>query len=215
MRYKGIIFDFDGTLLDSIHEGLNRFVLIAQSFGLVVDEMMLAKVRSVWGASGYTMVPACWPDVNLNEFLDAWEEFDTLHPIAAFPGARETIDALSQEFHLSICTARGRSTHAQLRFHAIDQYFGFVCTRHDSERAKPHPESIVPLLHHYARHEIFPQDLVIVGDSVHSDYALARGVGIDFIAVTSGNNSRNDFLDAGVDMDHIIDSVCDLSDILK
>lgn len=115
---------------------------------------------------------------------------------------------------MSILTSRDQSTHFQLQFHGLDSLFSFVCTLEDSHAPKPNPSSIEPLLRDYERHGILLNDLVFVGDSVHSDYGLAQAIGMDFIAVTWGVNTRNDFLAAGMDPRYIIDTIEDLPHIL-
>ena len=53
-RWKGIVFDFDGTLLDSVHEGMKRFIRIADELGLPTTEMIRAKIRRLWRKTGPT-----------------------------------------------------------------------------------------------------------------------------------------------------------------
>ena len=79
---------------------------------------------------------------------------------------------------------------------------------------KPHPESIRPLVESYGQRGIAHHELVVVGDSVHSDLAVARAAGIDFVAVTCGTNSRAEFIAAGVDERLILDSIADLPALL-
>lgn len=131
-------------------------------------------------------------------------------PIALFPGVADILVALAQHVPLSLLTARSWSTHAQMRFHGIREHFCFVCTLDDSPISKPHPESIRPLLKQYSQRGIELRDLALVGDSVRMDYALACALGTDFIALTWGSNSRNDFLVAGLDASCIIDTLEEL-----
>ncbi len=211
MRYKGAIFDFDGTLLDSVSEGRRRFLSVAESLGLSVSEEAREEVRKLWGAPGYMLVQTCWPDMDWNTFMHEWETFDRAHPIGLFPGAKEVVEQLSVRLRLSMLTSRSWSTRFQLAHHGIESFFSFVYTLDDCPEQKPHPRSAEKLLDDYRKHHgIERHDLVLVGDSIHSDYGLARAVGMDFIAVSWGNNTREDFLQAGVASGRIVDSLDDL-----
>lgn len=210
-RWKGVVFDFDGTLLDSTQEGLSRFIQIAINLDLEVNDDMIAIVKRMWGSPGHVLVSTCWPHVSREIFMREWETFDSINSIALFPGVADTLAVLAQHISLSVLTARSWSTHAQMRFHGIREHFRFVCTLDDSPMPKPHPESIRPLLEQYRKYSIELNELVLVGDSVRTDYALACALGIDFIGLTWGSNSCNDFLAAGVDEKCIIDTIKDLS----
>ncbi|TSC67496.1 MAG: hypothetical protein G01um101466_698 [Parcubacteria group bacterium Gr01-1014_66] len=213
-RIKGIVFDFDGTLLDSTREGLNRFIQIATNLGLEVNDEMIATIKNMWGVPGHILIAECWPHMSSEMFMHEWETFDSVHPIALFPGVENVLADIAQRVSLSLLTARSWSTHAQLRLHGIHEHFCFVCTLDDSPMSKPHPESIKPVLEHYHESGIGLNNLVFVGDSVRADYALARALGIDFIALTWGSSSRSDFLAAGLDNSCIIDTLEDLPPIL-
>ncbi len=213
--YKGIVFDFDGTLIDSQHEGLKRFLGIAASLGLSISDDNVAQIRRLWGVPGYVLVQTCWPDMPVDVFMDQWEVLDRENPLLLFSETKNILERLCLQFSLSILTSRGRgSTHFHLQYHRIKSLFSFICTLDDSSVPKPNPCSIEPLLRQYERCGIMVNDLIFVGDSIHSDYGLARAIGIDFIAVTWGVNTHNDFLAAGLDPRYIIDTIEDLPRIL-
>lgn len=215
-RWKGVVFDFDGTLLSSHLTGRERFINIAVSLNLPVSEIILDHIKKMWGAPGYVLIQTSWPDACTQDFMHQWETFDSKNPLSLFPGTREMVQTLSTTRHISLLTSRSWSTHFQLRHHAIDSFFSFVCTLEDSPAPKPDPRSIEPLLHLYGvHHRIGLKDLVLVGDSVQSDYELARIIGMDFIAVSWGNNTREDFLAAGVKQCNIVDSIDHLLCILN
>lgn len=213
-KWKGIIFDFDGTLLNSYGEGMRRFCAVAVSLGLPVSEHTIARIKKIWGVPGHILVQTCWPEVSMDTFMGAWETFDSIHPISLFPGVQDLTRQLSLHMPLSILTSRGRSTHFQLRCNNLEPLFSFICTLDDSSVPKPHPQSIEPLIRQYGRRGIAAEDLVFIGDSVGSDYELARALGMDFIAVTWGNNTRDDFIAAGLDARYIIDAIEDLSRLI-
>lgn len=213
-RWKAIIFDFDGTLLDSTREGIGRFTKIAVSLGLKVTDVMRAEARAIWGMPGHVMVERFWPDMHTAIFMHAWEEYDCVNQINLFPGVKETIETLSRLLSLSILTSRSHSAPVQLRLHGMEEYFDSICTINDCPAPKPDPRSMEPLLAHYAQLDIKKDHLLLVGDSVHSDYGLARAAQMDFIALTWGNNSREDFLNARLDDRCIIDTIEDLPHII-
>ena len=214
-RWKGVVFDFDGVLLDSRSVGCERFAEIARSLHLPIFDDTVERIKKIWGAPASVLVTACWPDTCVDTFMRQWEKLDGTYPIALFPGTKEAVELLSSQFVLSILTSRGRSTHFQMQYHVIGQLFSFVCTLDDSPAPKPHSSSIDPLLDLYSEHHNLSLcDLVLVGDSVHSDYGLARAISMDYIAASWGNNSREDFLAAGLPAEYVADSMEHLLQIL-
>ena len=216
MKKKGIIFDFDGTIIDSTHEGVELCCKVAAIHKLPVPDGMKEYIRTLWGKPAHELIKICWPTANGEEFLKDWQELDSQHPISIFPGVKKVLPILAQKYTLSILTSRGKkATHTQLAFHDLHPLFSYVYALEDCPVPKPDPKSIFPLLQKYEESGIGKDALLIVGDSVYADMALARAVDIDFIGVTWGHSSREDFETAGVRKERITDSADELVGIIR
>jgi len=71
------------------------------------------------------------------------------------------------------------------------------------------------LIKDYERHGTTKDHLVIVGDSIYSDYPLALQVKIDFIGVTWGHSAKEDFIRAGLKEKYILDSMTELLPLIE
>ena len=100
-RWKGVVFDFDGTLIDSVHEGRERFLRVASDLGLATTGITQAQIQQLWGVPGHILVETCWPDTCAQAFVDYWETFDSIHEISVFPGVKETLTLLAERLQLS------------------------------------------------------------------------------------------------------------------
>ena len=156
-----------------------------------------------------------WPTANVKEFLKTWEKLDSQQPISIFPGVKKVLPILAQSYILSILTSRHKkAAHTQLAFHDLHPLFTFIYALEDCPVPKPDPKSVSSLLQKYKDSGIGKGALVIVGDSVYADMGLARAVDIDFIGVTWGHSSRQDFQNAGVHKERVADSAEELARII-
>jgi len=99
-----------------------------------------------------------------------------------------------------VATNRSTTIGEVLETHGISKYFDMVVSSLDVERPKPHPESLLKILHFFG---IGPKQAFYVGDSV-LDSQTARAAGVVFISY------KDDRLDADhhvVSLDQILDVV--------
>jgi HAD superfamily hydrolase (TIGR01509 family) len=216
LRVKGIIFDVDGTLADSIGFFYEVALEILRLAGAppVSQEQVFALMRLGDAAPLEKLFPADFPNPSetLKRITDE-RMHDWMHhyhnETKAIPGSIELLhDLHAQGIQLGIATSSGRA----LPF--LDQWgvrhlFDGIVGREDVESRKPHPEPILKCLNHLA---LDPHDVTYVGDSI-IDIRAGKAAGVSTIGVLTGT-SPHDILHQE-DPDHILESVAALLHILE
>lgn len=199
-----VVFDLDGTLLDSrgdIVAAINHALLTtgrspqpAQAIVRLVGDG--ARVLCARAAK----IPEDAPETDevLRLFLDYYRE----HPLAFTrwaPGALEAIEALSsmENMALGICTNKHRSTtEVVLRALGIEDRFAVIVAGGDTKERKP---DAAPLLLAAQRLGAKPAAVVMVGDGPQ-DIHCARNAGTWAVAVESGFSAVETLVQAGPDV---------------
>jgi pyrophosphatase PpaX len=185
VRFAVVLFDFDGTVVDSGEMIVASMRHAARTvLGLdIPDEELRAHVG---GAGLRDQMLALAPD-RVEELVEVYRVHneplhDDLRCCAGFP---ETLGRLRAEGRkLGIVTAKRRAT-VQLAFDRLplERYFDVVVASEDTERHKPDP---APILLALERLEARPEETAYVGDSPF-DVAAANAAGVFSIAVAWGN----------------------------
>jgi len=210
MEIKAVIFDVDGTLIDSRQHHLESTAMVAKHMGLPVpaDEEIL----ETFGMPAERYVGKFWPDLNLKDFDSAYVSCGFRRKkIPAVPGAKETVDILSRNRFIGIITNR-RSFSLKRRFMDIGiqlEIFDFVQTVDCAPAIKPDPRVFNTVLSLLERgHRLLKQQILYVGDTL-IDFEAARGAGLPFVAILDGGASGEKFLNAGLSKERIM-SIRDL-----
>jgi len=185
MRFPVVLFDLDGTLVDSGAIILSSFkhatqTVLRRDFP---DEHILA---AVGGSNLIEQMRRLDPD-RVNELIAAYRKHnEPLHSeLLPCNGILRVLDALRREGRrLGIVTAKRRETLA-LAFRAVPDLgtFDVVVTSDDTELYKPHPE---PILRALDLLEAGPGDSAYVGDSTF-DVRAGNAAGVFTVAVGWGN----------------------------
>lgn len=179
MRYKNIIFDIDGTLLDTVFAdltGLREALLDAFGIDYPISELQGALgVPSIDILRKYNI-----PEGDIPRLIQRWEDgiqrnFDS---VSLFPGIRETVTRLETEgFELGIVTSKTQKEFAtDFPQFGIAEMFGVIITADDTLKHKPFPE---PLLKYLEYAGASAEQSIYIGDSVY-DLQSAKDAGIDF-----------------------------------
>jgi pyrophosphatase PpaX len=183
MRYETVLFDLDGTLIDSgamilaSMRHATRTVLKRE----IPDEELLARV----GSSLVEEMRAL-DESRVDELIRVYREHNEplhrdLQPCAGVLDLLPTLRAEGRR--LGIVTAKRRAT-VELAFAVLplEEYFDVLVTAEDTEHHKPHPE---PLLLALERLSSRPELTAYVGDSPF-DVRAAKAAGVAAVAVTWG-----------------------------
>lgn len=177
MGYKHIVFDIDGTMIDTKQEVLLSLRdTLKELTGEARDQDSLEFVLGIPGEDALRQLPVEDPAEALklwNRNMDRYR-----HTVQVFPGIRKLLHNLVEAgYELGIITSEtGAEMEAEFIPFGIHGYFGTVVNADDTEGHKPSPE---PLLKYMELTGVSARELLYLGDSVY-DAQCAKGAGVDF-----------------------------------
>jgi pyrophosphatase PpaX len=195
VRFPVVLFDLDGTLIDSgpiILASMQHAAQTVLGREIAADEL----ARSIGGQGLVTQMEALDPD-RVEELVEAYRlHNDPLHEtLVAFAGMVEVVPRLkAQGRKLGIVTAKRHRTVALAldRFPWLGDQFDVVVAHEDTERHKPDPE---PVLAAVDRLHARPAQAAYVGDSPF-DIRAAKSAGAFAVAVGWGGIHSDETLRA-------------------
>jgi len=194
-HYRHIIFDWDGTLIDSIPRIVDCFhkSFAALSLALLPDERIKSLIGLPLANAFKTLVPKASEDT-ASHFVDIYRDFwrDPQLPLSPlFPGVEDLLDALAQMgIVLAIATGKSREgLERELDFHNL--HHRFRATRCAGEvQPKPQPDMLLQLV---AELTADPKQTLMIGDTT-LDLDMANNAGIAAVAVTSGGHPKSELM---------------------
>ncbi len=182
---KNIIFDMDGTLIDSSEAITNSVNFVRSQIGLPpIDKETVTK--------NINLPDADLPKIfyNTNEYREEHRELFRKHyhnecitNIKLYPGIKEVLEILSKDFTLSIATnASDFFAIKMLKYLKIENHFQTVLGRNNVENVKPHPEIVEKTLNLLNGKK---ENSLLIGDS-EKDELTAKNAKIKFIFVEWG-----------------------------
>ncbi len=219
-RPRAILFDLDGTLLDTV--GDIRFALNQALADRALAPVGADVVRTLIGRgapalieralahAGETATPETQKTV-LARFLVHYAELQASggSTATAYPGAVQTIAQLAAAgFGLGVVTNKSRHLAVAALELAGLAAIPLVVGGDTCQRRKPHPE---PLLYACNALGVSPAEALMVGDSVN-DVVAARAAGIPVVCVPYGYNEGED--PRALPCDGILERLSDLGDFL-
>lgn len=176
-KYKCIIFDLDGTMLDT--EEMNLIPLqklIKEELGKDLEYDDLLKYRAYAGKKTLKLLGfkdieksyAKWVK-SVNEYKDGAKLYDGFH---------EVIKSLDENGILCGISSSKMKEQYEIDFFktGLQGYMKSVVLAEDTDNHKPHPE---PLLKAVEILDIDPKESLYIGDTI-ADYKAAKSAGMDF-----------------------------------
>jgi phosphoglycolate phosphatase len=195
MKYELIVFDWDGTLLDSAGAIVQAIQASCRDLGLAVPDDNRA--RHVIGLGLVDAMRHAVPDLKIDQYqamVDRYR-FHYLagdHELTLFDGVPQMLERLSAAGHiLAIATGKSRvGLDRALEHSGLHQLF--QATRCADEcHSKPHPQMLEELT---AEFGIAVTSTVMIGDTSH-DLLMARNARVDALAVTYGAHPHDHLLE--------------------
>ena len=179
---KGILFDLDGTLVDSLNLTFKGFNEVFQTYGQPPKTPQ--EILGLFGPGEVKIFEKCVGAENAQQALEQFVHYTRSRVSEAplFDGAREVLETCERlGLKIGIVTGRGReSADLILKHHGIRHHFPIVVTHDDVSSSKPSPEGIHLALKHL---ELSPEQAVYVGD-MWMDVRAAKRAGCRAISAT-------------------------------
>lgn len=198
---KLVVFDCDGTLVDSQHM---IFAAMQRSFGdlgMVTPEK--DKVRRIVGlglVEGMeVLAPGLAPEAHIDladRYKAAFREIratsERREPL--FPGIREALERLSgSNYLLGVATGKSRvGLAATLEVHELAGYFATLQTADDAP-GKPHPGMLEQAMDETG---VVPENTLMIGDTTF-DMQMAKHAGVASLGVGWGYHPPDELKSAG------------------
>jgi phosphoglycolate phosphatase len=187
---KLVLFDVDGTLMDSQHMICAAMDLAYRGQGLVCPQP--GAVRAIIGLSLENAMRqlAAGADHPIDGLVASYKQaFTTMRQAGTwkaplYPGARDAIERLRQRDDVVMGVATGKSRRgvaAMVETHGLEGVFVTVQTA-DTAPSKPHPGMVLDAMRETG---IAPANTVVIGDTVF-DMQMAKSAGASAIGVAWG-----------------------------
>lgn len=185
-KYKHILFDIDGTLIDTEEAILQSLRdTVRELLHKDIEKQELKFALGIPGSAALRKLGI----TNTERANDRWNEHLLKYKsrIRLFDGIPELLSSLKTNgCKLGIVTSKTRNEYAAdfaAPFFALSDYFGTVICVEDAARPKPFPD---PLLTYLNTAHIHAGDAVYIGDTVY-DSQCAKNAGLDFGLAAWGN----------------------------
>jgi len=183
---KAVIFDIDGTLVDSVDLHARAWQETFRHFG---KEIPFKDVRRQIGKGGDQLMPVFFTKEEIDRFGEEMEEFrgdlykrEYLSQVRAFPQTRELFERISADGKRIALASSAKEDELDTyqKLARIEDLVEKETSADDAEKSKPHPDIFEAALAQLA--DIEPEEAVVVGDTPYDAEAagkiLLRTVGV-------------------------------------
>jgi phosphoglycolate phosphatase len=212
-KYKLVIFDWDGTLMDSISRIVSSMQAAAEHCQLTIPSAK--SVKDIIGLSLPKALELLFPGASSSQITALVGQYQfqyvegDITPAPLFEHALPLLKVLNENNRLvAVATGKGRQGLQRVLSATQTEQFFHASRCADEALSKPDPQMLLSLL---TELNIAPEQAVMIGDASH-DMKMAQAAGIDRIGITLGVHNR-DVLSQYQPI-AIVDSLAELQQIL-
>jgi pyrophosphatase PpaX len=193
---RAVLFDWDGTLVNSAEASYRCYVRLFESFGIVFDRSSFERTYSPNWYRTYVdmgLAESCWAEADAR-----WLDYYAQEESRLIPGAEQALRRVRDAgLRQGLVTSGERQRVArELTSLDLDGYFSAVVCAEDARMKKPHPEALLIALE---RLSVRADEAAYVGDSPE-DVAMARTAGVYAVGIPGGFPNREALRAAGPDL---------------
>ncbi len=197
---KAVIFDIDGTLVDSVDLHARAWQEAFRHFG---KEIPFEQVRHQIGKGGDQLMPVFFSKEELNDFGDEMEKYrgelfkrDYLPQVRAFPHVRELFQKIKDDgLHLALASsAKQEELEEYKKIANIEDLVEEETSADDADKSKPHPDIFEAAMERLG--DIEPDEAIVVGDTPY-DAEAAGKINLRTIGVLCGGFPEAELKAAG------------------
>jgi len=197
---KAVIFDIDGTLVDSVDLHAQAWKEAFKQFG---KDVPYQQVRHQIGKGGDQLMPVFFSREELEEFGEEMEEYrgkiykrDYLPRVRAFPGVRELFIKIKEDGKRIALASSAKEEELKVykKIAQIEDLVEEETSADDADRSKPHPDIFKAALEQLK--DVSVNEAVVVGDTPY-DAEAAGKLRLRTIGVRCGGFPEEELLAAG------------------
>lgn len=193
--YQLIIFDWDGTLMDSIGRIVSSMQATAATLQLPIP--LAEAVRDIIGLSLKPAIGRLFGELSaadyerfLQVYRDQYVDLDTT-PTPLYVGVRSMLNELSlRGYQLAVATGKARRGLDRVLLESELQDAFRITRCADESRSKPEPHMLHEIM---AYTGVSAAATLMIGDSIH-DLKMAQAAGVDALGVDFGAHSAEQLL---------------------
>lgn len=212
MKYTTIIWDLDGTLLDTLQDLAEATNHALRTFGM--PERTLDEIRRFVGNGVRTLMCRAIPEGDANpRFEECFAEFRRYYVAhcqdhtGLYPGIRETLDELHRRgIRMAVVSNKLQAGVTELHEAWFPDTIEVAIGERPEMKRKPAPDMVFEALRLMG---VQPQEAVYVGDS-EVDVQTARNASLPCISVLWGFRDRETLIKAGAE--HLIENPTEIID---
>lgn len=206
---KAIIFDVDGTIIDTEYVVLKSLQeTLSKEEGIEKD---WNELHAIFGVPGRRALERLGAN-NIENIMKIWTEKQKEHydEVTIFDGMEETLEKIyNSGIPMGVVTSKTNETvEAGFTPFGLNSYFKDITTASDTKKHKPEAD---PLLHCLENmNETSIKETLYIGDSIF-DYKSAKAAGMKFGLALWGAKTKEGFEEA----DYFFDKPQDILQVIK